>query len=40
MDAPEIDPHVIVESSHPLKTGAFYPVMITGAKGYDLVGKI
>lgn len=40
MDAPEIDPHVIVESSRPLKTGAFYPVMITGAKGYDLVGKI
>ncbi len=40
MDAPEIDPHVIVMSSLALRKGTFYPVRITGAKGYDLLGKI
>ena len=40
MDAPEIDPHVIVMSSRALRKGTFYSVRITGAKGYDLLGKI
>ncbi len=40
MDAPEIDPHVIVMSTRALRKGTFYPVRITGAKGYDLLGKI
>lgn len=40
MDAPEIDPYVIVVSARALRKGTFYPVRITGAKGYDLLGKI
>lgn len=39
-DAPEIDGNVRIDSLKPLKPGSFYPVQITDALDYDLVGKV
>lgn len=40
MDAPEVDGSVVLYSSRSLRTGRFYPVLITDTKAYDLVGKV
>lgn len=40
MDAPEVDGNVLIRSQRPLGIGSFYPVQITSAAEYDLVGKI
>ncbi|RMG24916.1 MAG: 30S ribosomal protein S12 methylthiotransferase RimO [Bacteroidetes bacterium] len=38
-DSPEVDNEVIVQTPG-LKTGEFYPVLITDALEYDLIGKV
>ena len=40
MDAPKVDGYVFVYSEGEHISGDFVQVEITGAKGYDLVGKI
>ncbi|MDX2062655.1 MAG: 30S ribosomal protein S12 methylthiotransferase RimO [Bacteroidia bacterium] len=39
-DSPEVDGEVYVTSPEPLTVGAFYPVRITGAEPYDLIGEV
>ncbi|MDX9881811.1 MAG: 30S ribosomal protein S12 methylthiotransferase RimO [Prolixibacteraceae bacterium] len=39
-DSPEVDGEVLIDQSFQLKTGEFYPVKITGADEFDLVGEI
>lgn len=39
MDAPNIDGYLFVESDEHYESGEFVKVKITGAKGYDLIGK-
>ncbi|MDR1526751.1 MAG: 30S ribosomal protein S12 methylthiotransferase RimO [Dysgonamonadaceae bacterium] len=39
-DSPEVDPEVLIDKSAPLTAGAFYPILITGAQSYDLLGKL
>jgi ribosomal protein S12 methylthiotransferase len=39
-DSPEVDPEVLIEKSVPLTIGAFYPIRITGAQSYDLLGTL
>lgn len=38
-DSPEVDHEVLIESNQ-LQMGAFYPVQITRADAYDLIGKV
>ncbi|GHT47340.1 ribosomal protein S12 methylthiotransferase RimO [Bacteroidia bacterium] len=38
-DSPEVDPEVLIAKNRKLKTGEFYPVKITGAQLYDLLGS-
>ena len=38
-DSPEVDPEVLISSEHPLVTGQFCQVQITGAEDYDLYGE-
>lgn len=40
MDAPNVDGYVFVNAPYKLMSGQFVNVEITGADGYDLVGKI
>lgn len=39
-DAPDIDGCVFFRAAHELLTGAFLTVLVTEAKGYDLIGEI
>lgn len=39
-DSPEVDNEVIVHTAHPLEPGEFYPVTITDALEYDLIGNV
>ncbi|RMG54358.1 MAG: 30S ribosomal protein S12 methylthiotransferase RimO [Bacteroidetes bacterium] len=39
-DSPEVDNEVVVHSNRPLVAGQFYPVRITDAMEYDLVGEV
>ncbi len=36
-DSPEVDPEVVITADH-LEIGQFYPIRITGAEDYDLMG--
>ena len=40
MDSVEVDNEVIIESNHKLKIGEFYPVQITKAFDFDLIGNV
>jgi len=39
-DSPEVDPEVLIEKTHPLITGNFYPVKIAGTQVFDLFGNV
>lgn len=39
-DSPEVDCNVFVEYSPAIEIGRIYPVLITAAEGFDLIGKL
>lgn len=39
-DSPEVDDEVLISSPKPLRQGAFYNIIITGAYEHDLIGKL
>ncbi|MBQ3990752.1 MAG: 30S ribosomal protein S12 methylthiotransferase RimO [Bacteroidales bacterium] len=39
-DSPEVDPVVLVKSNSPLKNGVFYPIKITSAMPFELLGEL
>lgn len=39
-DAPEIDPHVVLEGEGSVAVGDLITVEVTGTEDYDLVGEI
>jgi len=39
-DSPEVDNEVMIYTDQPLPIGAFYPVQITDAMEYDLIGRL
>jgi len=39
-DSPEVDNEILISSEKQLQTGNFYPVKITGAEAFDLMGEL
>ncbi|MBP5154161.1 MAG: 30S ribosomal protein S12 methylthiotransferase RimO [Lachnospiraceae bacterium] len=39
MDAPDVDGYLFLEEDRQRLSGSFVPVTVTGAKGYDLIGR-